>query len=108
MRTKDPHTKAKKWFIVVIIAAVTLTFLNNTIQILTEQGVLNWNMSILERAMFLLIPAFFLYFLPLLRVRRYATEANRKPLLIISKILIIHFYCTLVVSTIILIVYLFT
>ena len=108
MHTNNAKKKAIAWFVVLIVFAITITLFNRIIQVLEFQGV-NFYPEVpqyLRLGIFLLICVAF-YFFPLLRTHHHARKAEIKWLTILSKVLIIHFYCVLGIATIFILVSLF-
>ena len=101
MQRKDAAVKAKRWFTLCIVLALCLTLLNHGIMLLQEEGLLAVELSKTGKIACLLIAAFFAYFLPLRRAHHYATQAQNKRLTIITKVLIIHYYCTVAMGIIV-------
>ena len=101
MATKDVAAKAKGWFTLCIVLALGLTLLNRGIMLLEEAGLIALVLPDVVKILCLLVVAFFAYFLPLRRANHYAKEAQNKRLTIITKVLIIHYYCTVGIGIIV-------
>ena len=108
MATKDAAAKAKGSFTLFIVLALVLALLNRGIMLLEEAGLITLGLSEAGKILCLLVVAFFAYFLPLRRAHHYAKEALNKRLTIITKVLIIHYYCTVGIGIIVSIAFVFT
>ena len=107
MISKKDKSMAKRWFTITIVSAVILSIFNYTIQVLQKTNT-SWNISVPIRMILLFVPASLMYFLPLLRANYFAKEENNRPLSIISKVLIVHFYCCLGIGVAVTIAYCFS
>lgn len=105
MFTGDSKKKAIVWFVVLIIFAIAITMINQIVQGLELRGisVCPEVPQFVRVGVFILTCAIF-YFVPLLRTHHYARKAEIKWLTIISKVLIIHFYCVLGIAVIFIII----
>ena len=108
MYTNNSKKKAIIWLVVLLVFAIIFTLINQIIQVLEFQGgnVYPEAPQLVRVGIFLLACVIF-YFFPLLRTHYHARKAEIKWLTILSKVLLIHFYCVLGITAILVIVSIF-